>query len=68
MTLVRECRLELVDHRPPLFLIWSHLIIPNIRQNLAGNQYCSHDDVIIAVDDFYDKQDEISFTNENETL
>ena len=65
MAAVRDCGFELVDHPPKdlhILLIWLHLTIfrsPTwIQKHLAGKQYQTDDEVISAVEDFFEDQDE----------
>lgn len=46
---VCDCGFELVDQLP---YSPDYHLLPNMKRDLAGNQYCSNDDVISAVDNF----------------
>ena len=65
IAVVRDCGFGLVDHPLyyPDFVPSDYFLFPNIKTNtLAGNQYRTDDEVISAVEDFFEDQDESFYT------
>ena len=54
---------ELVDHLPysPDLAPSDYFLFPNMKKQLAGKQYRTDDEVISAVEDFFEDQDAQSF-------
>ncbi|CAI9733412.1 Hypothetical predicted protein [Octopus vulgaris] len=65
MAVVRDCGFEVVDHPPcsPDLAPSDYYLFPNMKKHLAGKQHRSDDDVMCAVDDFFNQRDESFFTN-----
>ena len=61
---VHDYGFELVDHPPysPDLAPSDYFLFPNIKKHLAGKQYRTDDEVISAVEDFFEDQDESFFT------
>ena len=69
MAAVHDCGFELVDHQFIIHIFtWfgtiSLFLFPNMKKknNLAGNQYRTDDEVISTVEDFFEDQDESLYT------
>ena len=60
MSAVHDCGFELIDHPPysPDLAPSDYFLFPNLKKYLAGKWYESHDDVISAVEGFFEGQDE----------
>lgn len=60
MATVRDCGFELVPHPPysPDLAPSDFHLFPNLKKQLAGKHFDSDDDVISAVTDFFDDQEE----------
>ena len=60
MSAVHDCGFELIDHPPysPDLAPSDYLLFPNLKKHLAGKRYESDDDVISAVEDFFEGQKE----------
>uniref|UniRef100_A0A3Q0RHJ7 Mos1 transposase HTH domain-containing protein n=1 Tax=Amphilophus citrinellus TaxID=61819 RepID=A0A3Q0RHJ7_AMPCI len=61
---VCDCGFELVDHPPysPDLAPSDYFLFPNMKKHLAGKQYRTDDEVISAVEDFFEGQDESFYT------
>ena len=58
---VHDCGFELIDHPPYSDLApLNYLLFPNLKKHLAGKRYEIDDDVISAVEDFFEGQEENS--------
>ena len=64
MVALCDCSFELVDHPPysPDLAPSDYFLFPKMKQHLAGKQYRTGDEVISAVDDFFEDQDESFYT------
>uniref|UniRef100_A0A3Q0RMV0 Tc1-like transposase DDE domain-containing protein n=1 Tax=Amphilophus citrinellus TaxID=61819 RepID=A0A3Q0RMV0_AMPCI len=64
MAAVRNCSFELVDHPPysPNLAPSDYFLFPSMKKHLAGKQYQTDDEVISAVEDFFEGQDERLYT------
>ena len=60
MSAVHDCGFELIDHPPysPDLAPSDYFLFPNLKKHLAGKRYDSDDDVISAVEDFFEGQEE----------
>ena len=60
MSAVHYCGFELIDHPPysPDLAPSDYFLFPNLKKHLAGKRYESDDDVIFAVEDFFEGQEE----------
>ena len=60
MSAVHDCGFELIDHPPysPDLAPSDYFLFPNLKKHLAGKRYKSDDDVISAVEDFFEGQEE----------
>ena len=60
MSAVHDCGFELIDHHPyALDLAPSdYFLFPNLKKHLAGKRYENDDDVISAVEDFFESEEE----------
>ena len=60
MSPVHDCGFELIDHIPysPDLAPSDYFLFPNLKKHLAGRRYESDDDVISAVEDFFEGQEE----------
>ena len=60
MSAVHDCGFELIDHPPysPDLAPSDYFLFPNLKKHLAGKRYESDDDVISAVEDFFEGQEE----------
>ena len=60
MFAVHDCGFELIDHSPysPNLAPSDYFLFPNLKKHLAGKRYESSDDVISAVEDFFEGQKE----------
>ena len=60
MSVVHDCGFELIDHPPysPDLAPSDYFLFPNLKKHLAGKWYESDDDVIFAVEDFFEGQEE----------
>ena len=60
MSAVHDCGFELIDHPPysPDLAPSDYFLFPNLKKHLAGEQYESDGDVISAVEDFFEGQEE----------
>ena len=60
MSAVHDCGFELIDHPPysPVLATSDYFLFPNLKKHLAGKRYESDDDVISAVEDFFEGQEE----------
>ena len=60
MAAVHYCGFELADHPPYSSDLApsDYFLFPNIKKHLAGKQYRTNDEVISAVEDFFEDQDE----------
>ena len=68
---VCDCGFELVDQPPysPDLALSDYFLVPNMKKHLAGKQYWTdHDEVISAVDDFFEDQDENFYSTRIQTL
>ena len=63
MDVVHDCVFEVVDHPPysPDLAPSDYFLFPNIKNYFAAEQYRT-DDVISAVEDFFEDQDESFYT------
>ena len=63
---VCDCGFELIDHSPysPALVPSDYFLLPNMKKkkHLAGKQYRTDDQVISAVEDFFENQDESFYT------
>ena len=59
MSAVHDCGFELIDHPPysPDLAPSDYFLFPNLKKHLAGKRY-ETDDVISAVEDFFEGQEE----------
>uniref|UniRef100_A0A3Q0SYF5 Tc1-like transposase DDE domain-containing protein n=1 Tax=Amphilophus citrinellus TaxID=61819 RepID=A0A3Q0SYF5_AMPCI len=64
MAAVHDCGFELVDHPPysPDLAPCDYFLFTNMKKGLAGKQYRTDDEVISAVEHFFDGQDESFYT------
>ena len=64
MVAVHDCGFELVDHPPysPDLAPSDYFPFPYMKKHLAGNQYRTDDEIISAVGDFFEDQDEGFYT------
>ena len=60
MFAVHDCGFELIHQTPysPDLAASDYFLFPNLRKHLAGKRYKSDDDVISAVEDFFESQEE----------
>ena len=60
MSTVHDCGFELIDHPPysPDLAPSDYFLFANLIKHLAGKRYESDDDVISAVEDFFESQEE----------
>ena len=60
MSVVHDCGFELIDHPPysPDLAPSDYFLFPNFEKHLAGKRYESDDDVISAVEEFFEGQKE----------
>ena len=60
MSAMHDCGFELIDHPPysPDLAPSDYFLFPNLKKHLAGKRYESNDDVISAVEDFFEGQEE----------
>ena len=60
MSTVCDCGFELIDHPPysPDLAPSDYFLFPNVKKHLAGNWYQTDDDVISAIEDFFESQEE----------
>ena len=60
MTAVHDCGFELIDHPlySPDLAPLNYFLFPKLKKHLAGKRYESNDDVISAVEDFFEGQEE----------
>ena len=60
MSAVHDCVFKLIDHPPysPDAAPSDYFLFPNLKKHLAGRRYESDDDVISAVEDFFEGQEE----------
>ena len=60
MSAVHDCGFELIDHPPysPDLAPSDFFLFANLKKHLAGKRYESDDDVISAVEDFFEGQEE----------
>ena len=60
MSAAHDCGFELIDHLPysPDLAPLDYFLFPNLKKNLAGKRYESDEDVIFAVEDFFESQEE----------
>ncbi|KAM9359101.1 uncharacterized protein gal3st2 [Symphorus nematophorus] len=70
MAAVHDCGFELVDHPPysPDLIPSDYFLFPNMKKHLAGKHYWTDDEVISAVEDFFDHQDDSFYTKGVEAL
>uniref|UniRef100_A0A3Q0S4Q4 Tc1-like transposase DDE domain-containing protein n=1 Tax=Amphilophus citrinellus TaxID=61819 RepID=A0A3Q0S4Q4_AMPCI len=70
MAAVRNCGFELADNPPysPDLAPTDYFLFTNLKKHLAGKQYRTNDDVISAVEDFFEGQDESFYTTRNQAL
>ena len=70
MAAVRDCGFELVDH--PLHYLdlapFDYFLFPNMKKHLAEKQYGTDDEVIFAVEEFFEDQDESFYTTGTQAL
>ena len=65
MATARDCGFELVDHPPysPDLAPSDYFLFPNImKKHSAGKQYQTNDEVISAIEDFFEDQDKSFYT------
>ena len=64
MVVVCDCGFKLLDHNPyfPDLVPSDYFLFPNLKKYLAGKYYWTDDEVISAVDDFFEDQDESFYT------
>ena len=57
---VHDCSFKLIDHLPysPVLARLDYFLFPNLKKHLAGKRYESDDDIISAVEDFFEGQEE----------
>ena len=60
MSAVHDCGFELIDHPPysPDLASSDYFLFSNLKKHLAGKRYESDDDVISAVENFFEGQEE----------
>ena len=60
MSAVHDCGFKLIDHPPysPDLAPSDYFLFPNLKKHVAGKWYESDDDVISAVEDFFEGQEE----------
>ena len=70
MAAVSGCGFELADHPPYSSDLApsDYFLFPNMKKHLAGKQYLTGDEVISAVEDFFEDQDESFYTTGIQTL
>ena len=64
MAAVHDCGFELIEHPPysPDLAPSDYFLFPNLKKHLAGKHFRTDDEVICAVEDFFECQDETFFS------
>ncbi|XP_029653805.1 histone-lysine N-methyltransferase SETMAR-like [Octopus sinensis] len=64
MATVRDCSFELVDHLPysPYLAPSDYFLFPTRKRHMTGKQYRTDNEVVSAVEDFLEGQDENFYT------
>ena len=70
MSAVYDCGFELIDHPPysPDLAPSDDFLFPNLKKHLAGKRYEIDDDVISAVEDFFESQEDNFYATGNRAL
>ena len=60
MSAVHDCGFALIDHPPysPDLAPSDYFLFPNLKKHIAGKRYETDDDVISAVEEFFEGQEE----------